>query len=352
MSQPTILISFPFVEGGGAWHIPLGGACVEALKGLGFNVGMFNPVVEARRGFGWKMLERSAVLGGRLIGRSKADTKSRLPWLEEAQRFDGLIAKAHALRPDYLLVISTFTYPQRVLEALRQEAGVKKTIGWCVEGPTWIGKPNREAELYDHYFCIHRSGITNPKIRYLPALGFDASAYSRLEGQAKMHDLVFVGREKKRRVEWLMPLRELSLKVYGPEWGHTPLAAHQVSEGVFGHELNLLYNQAKIVLNVSAWENGGTGGSALNLRIFDVPATGSLLLTDYAPGIEEYLEPDKEVVVAHSPAEMRDKALYYLAHDAERERIARAGWEKVRQLETYPQKMRRLLEACNIPLPG
>lgn len=353
MSRPCILISFPFVEGGG-WNIPLGAACVDALRGLGFRVETFNPIAESRQGPGWKLLERLAVGAGRLTGHSRNEVRARLPWLEDAQRCARLLAAAREVRPDYLLVISTFTYPRFLLDALRREWGVRKAIGWCVEGPTWIGKPNAEADLYDHYFCIHRKGITNPKIRLLTALGFDPANYRRLDGEPKTHDLVFVGREKKRRVQWLSPLQGDGLQIWGPGWGRTTLADHHAAEGIFGAELNQLYNQAKIVLNVSAWENGndGDGASALNLRIFDVPATGSLLLTDYAPGIEEYLEPDKEVVIAHSPEEMHDKARYYLEHDAERERIARAGWEKVQQLETYPQKMQRLLAACGIPLPN
>jgi spore maturation protein CgeB len=347
--RPTILMSFPFVEEGGGWHIPLGGACVNALAALGFHVEMFNPVVAAKSGHGWKFLERAAVLGGRLAGQSKVQTKARLPWLEDSLRRRGIVDLARRVRPDYLFVVSTFTYSRAVLDQLRDECGVKSAIGWCVEGPTWINDPNREAGLYDHYFCIHRSGITHPGIRYLPAVGFDPAAYSRLDAEEKTHPLVFVGREKKRRVEWLTPLKDLGLELYGPEWEKNGLAANQAAAGIYGQELNLLYNRSKIVLNVSAWSNDES--DCLNLRILDVPATGSMLLTDYAPGIEEYLQPDREVVIARSPEEMHDKARYYLAHDAAREKIARAGWERVQTMETYEQKMRRMIGLCGIPIP-
>ncbi|MBP6726188.1 MAG: hypothetical protein KA132_03090 [Thauera sp.] len=202
--SPVVLISFPFVEGCGGWHIPLGAACVEALQAMGFRVETFNPVVEGSRGAGWKALERLAVLGGRCIGRSKASIKSSLPWSEDARRYKGLLAKVAEVRPDYLLVISTFTYPARVLDRVRELSPTCRTIGWCVEGPTWIGRPNDEADLYDHYFCIHRKGISNPKIQYLPALGYDPQSYQRVEGCARTRELVFVGREKKAlcRFQW------------------------------------------------------------------------------------------------------------------------------------------------------
>lgn len=346
--MPTILMSFPFVESGG-WCIPLGEACAQGLEALGFRVERFNPVVQGKSGFIWKSLERTAVLGGRLFGRSKAQTKARLPWREESLRYRAIIDLARRTRPDYLLTVSTFIYPRRVIEQLRAECGVRQTIGWCVEGPTWINDANRQAELYDHYFCIHRRGITHPAIQYLPALGFDPAAYARIDGELKAHPLVFVGRQKARRVAWLSPLAELGLEVYGPEWEKSGLAANQRASGVFGRELKLLYNRSKIVLNVSAWENDEL--ASLNLRILDVPACGSLLLTDHAAGIEDYLQPDREVLIAHTPEEMFDKARYYLAHDAQRERIAQAGWERVQKMETYAQKMRRMISLCQVPIP-
>lgn len=349
LEKPTILLSFPFVESSG-WHIPLGEACAQGLAALGFGVERFNPVVQGKRGRLWKSLERTAVLGGRLLGQSKAQTKARLPWLEEPLRYRAIVDLARRTRPTYLFNISTFTYPPGVLAQLRDECGVRKTIGWCVEGPTWINDPNREAALYDHYFCIHRRGITHPAIENLPALGFDPCAYQRLEGEAKTRALVFVGRKKERRVAWLAPLADQGLEVYGPEWEKSRLAANLRAPGVFGRELTLLYNRSQIVLNVSAWDNDES--ACLNLRILDVPACGAMLLTDHAPGIEDYLQPDREVVVAHSPEEMRDKARYYLTHDAERERIALAGWEKVQKMETYAQKMRRMISRCQIPIPA
>ena len=240
MNAPKILISFPFVEGGGGWHIPLGAACVEALEALGFATCRFNPVVESETGVLWKILERLAVLGGRTIGKPKAWTKSRLPWLEDARRYKGLVEAVRATKPDYLFVISTFNYPKDLLDRLRSEFGVRQLICWCVEGPTWINDPNVEAELYDHYFCIHKTKIHHARIQHLPAVGFDPGAYSRLDGVEKRRDLVFVGRQKTRRVEWLSALKDLKPELYGPGWVRCAMRELQVSVGIFGLDLNRL----------------------------------------------------------------------------------------------------------------
>lgn len=78
MELPTILMSFSFFESDG-WAIPLGEACVKGLESLGFRVEKFNPVVAAEVGVGRKSLERAAVLAGRLVGRTKEQTKASLP---------------------------------------------------------------------------------------------------------------------------------------------------------------------------------------------------------------------------------------------------------------------------------
>lgn len=350
MHPQKILVCFPFVESHGKWNIPIGSACVDALKGLGFQVETFNPLENL--GCSWldQTLERICVEGGHVFGGDRSRIKAGIPWGEESKRFRNLVDKAHQCQPDILFVISTFTYSPKVLDRLRRDCGVKKMIGWCVEGPTWLKDPNQEAALYDHYFCIHEHGIHHPSIQHLPALGFDPDTYSHLPGTPKTHDLVFVGREKKRRVEWLSQLRDCKLELFGPGWQKTALSTNLVADFICGPELNQLYNASKIVLNVSAWANDTA--DCLNLRILDVPATGSLLLTDYAPGIDQYLIPGKEVVVVKTPGEMLEAARYYLAHEDERELIASAGLARVRQLETYPQKMRRLLESCAIQLPA
>ena len=33
------------------------------------------------------------------------------------------------------------------------------------------------------------------------------------------------------------------------------------------------------------------------------------------------------------------------------EKIAQAGWERVQKMETYAEKMRRMIELCGIALP-
>lgn len=352
-ARPRILVSFPFSEKGG-WFIPLGEGCAMALEKLGFDVVRFNPVVDPLpRFFGHKFLERLAVLLGRIALQPKWKTKQYLPWNEEAIRFRRLLELARHRAPDYLLVISTYTYPARILRRLRKECGIRNTVGWCIEGPTWIRSPLKEATLYDHYFCIYPvPGGGSAGITHLSALAHDADLYRPLSPRPEKDvDVVFVGRSKARRVEVLTAILDFRPQIFGPGWAReAPTIAPYVSgEKIFGAELNHLYNRTKIVLNISAWNNDIA--DCPNLRIVDVPASGSFLLSDYSAAAAELFSEGREIEFYRNTEELRDKLRFYLANDAARERIARAGYERARRLGDYRDKMRTLVTESGIPFP-
>lgn len=61
----------------------------------------------------------------------------------------------------------------------------------------------------------------------------------------------------------------------------------------------------------------------------DIMGAGGFVLSSYCAETAELFEEDKEIVMFKTPEELIEKTDYYLAHDAEREQIARAGYEKV-----------------------
>ena len=114
---------------------------------------------------------------------------------------------------------------------------------------------------------------------------------------------------------------------------------------IWGEDLIALYNSAKIVLNISSWDPTRSG---LNLRVFDVPATGAFLLTDYSEELAQHFELGGELDSFSTPQELRKKIIHYLSHGQERTEIAKAGYQKVLRLESYTDKMRNLLKMVGI----
>ena len=107
-----------------------------------------------------------------------------------------------------------------------------------------------------------------------------------------------------------------------------------------GLSLLTVYACSRINLNISL--KGIEGGTPQ--RVMDIIAAGGFILTNYCAETAELFEEDKEIVMFRSPEELMEKADYYLSHDEEREKIVRAGYEKVLNCYTYEKKLKRLME--------
>ena len=102
----------------------------------------------------------------------------------------------------------------------------------------------------------------------------------------------------------------------------------------------------KIVLNISNWNNDVLGGQ--NLRLFDVPACGAFLLTDYSEEISEYYRLGVEIETFKTSDELRDKVDFYLKHPVERERIAKLGYERALKLPSYETRMKEMIKYVEV----
>lgn len=109
---------------------------------------------------------------------------------------------------------------------------------------------------------------------------------------------------------------------------------------LYGKATSMIYAGSKINLNISL--KGIEGGTPQ--RIMDVMGAGGFVLTSYCAETAELFEEDREIVMFRTPEELLEKVDYYLAHDREREQIARAGHDKVIRCYTYERKMKQLLD--------
>jgi len=96
----------------------------------------------------------------------------------------------------------------------------------------------------------------------------------------------------------------------------------------FLHDYAYLINRAKIVLNISTWNE-------LTMRIFEVLGSGSFLLTDENEEVKELFIPRQHLDIFKSFEDLKDKILYYLENDSERANIAAQGHKYVYANHTY-----------------
>lgn len=73
-------------------------------------------------------------------------------------------------------------------------------------------------------------------------------------------------------------------------------------------------------------------------RNFEIPGCGGFLLTGMADNLEDYYEPDNEIVCFSDENELVEKANYYLRHEDERRAIAKAGFERTLREHTYAHR--------------
>jgi len=80
-------------------------------------------------------------------------------------------------------------------------------------------------------------------------------------------------------------------------------------------------------------------------RLFHTVGAGAMVLNEYCPELEDMFEIDKEIITFKfgNLEEFRDKLAWYIAHDREREQVAKAGYERGRKQHTFSARIQQIL---------
>ena len=155
-------------------------------------------------------------------------------------------------------------------------------------------------------------------------------------------DVSFVGTAYGNRTRWVSELkaRHIRVQCFGKGWDHGPVSSETIPE---------IIRQSRISLNFgdSNWMFKGMvpyRSRQIKARVFEVPGCGGFLMTESAPRIDRFYEPQKEIVVFDSIDDLTKKIRYFLSHPEQRDRIARAGYRKTRDLHTYDRRFAQLLQ--------
>ncbi len=86
------------------------------------------------------------------------------------------------------------------------------------------------------------------------------------------------------------------------------------------------------------------------MRIFEVLASGSMLLTDQTAegtGLTDFFQDRKHLVIYRNENELIELADYFLRHDEEREKIAVEGMKKVLKEHTYSNRVKDMMRTIS-----
>jgi hypothetical protein len=106
---------------------------------------------------------------------------------------------------------------------------------------------------------------------------------------------------------------------------------------VIGDDMVNAINSYKIHLNCNI-------SNDINYRTFETTGCGTMLLTNYTPGLEKLFDIGKEIVVYNNLSELDEKVKYYLENEEERKTIANAGYERSKRDHTYYERSKTLIE--------
>jgi glycosyltransferase involved in cell wall biosynthesis len=140
--------------------------------------------------------------------------------------------------------------------------------------------------------------------------------YPSTEDSDSTVDLLFVGNSRKipRRIVKDCIDLGYDVAVYGTLWEDLIDVRYIKGQHIRNNQLHQYYSSAKIVLN-DHWQDMVEKGFVSN-RIFDVGASGSFVLSDKNPAIEQLFA--DAVVTYENKKDLKEKIDFYLIHNSER----------------------------------
>lgn len=255
-------------------------------------------------------------------------------------------------QPDIVLLIRDSVFGH---EALKKISCTK--FGWWIESEMRISEIIDEVSLFDAYFCMNVRSVqaiqaSGPKhVSYLQH-AVDTSTFYALPNIQKRFDLCFVGTYSDQRLALIEAALEITenIVIVGPGWKDKCRFNTQVKpliqgESVRGEALNKLYNESWVVLNVTGWNVGGdVKNSGMNMRLMEVPATGTCLLTDEILELDQFFEVNKDLLAYRDAADLQYQLHRLLENRGLCEQIGRNGQETVAEKYTYRTTAETLIQ--------
>ena len=307
------------------------------------------------------------------IGGGQATAQARQQYNDELWE---LVARE---KPD---VLFAFMYTDELdpatLARIKNETGTK-TVAWFADDYWRFFNYSKFWPPYFHYVVTTSSqavewyrsaGFSNVLLSQWACNTKDFQPVRTADGKPLPKDIgvSFVGQKKSGRVKIVEELRHAGVEVecFGFGWPNGKLS---------GDEMLKVFSRSKICLNLtdrkSIWDPAVLGRIVAkksvnrvvpdlvhiidnfrawrhfpilhtHARPFELAGCGAFVISGWSEDVEKYYSANKEMVFYRNPAELAEKIKYYLAHDAEREAIARAGYERTIKEHTYEARFREL----------
>jgi len=224
---------------------------------------------------------------------------------------------------------------------LRHLAGYKKidisTAFYAVDTHMLFNFHKNIINDFDYVFVAQKDYVPllkeakeDGRVYWLP-LAADPDVHKKFK-TPKLFDIGFVGNmNPKLHPERAELLRKLSAK-------YNVLAVG----GIYYENMAKVYSISKIGFNKCINRD-------LNMRIFEIMSSGTMLLTDKINnGMNDLFENKKHLVTYENEEELNELVQYYLKNEEEREKIAREGQKEVHEKHTYEHRAEQILKTVRV----
>jgi hypothetical protein len=259
---------------------------------------------------------------------------------------DIIYKKIRRENPDLVLVYSK-DVPNDVLKKINKDC--KTAIFY----PDLVVPPDPDlvsaARLVDHLFITNKTQIPQLKEMGVKDPSFcmqgcdrDAHRIIPTNDEKWVSEVAFIGMPKPERIELLRAIdKKFHLKTWGAKgkrWRDFGLST--IKENIYPRDYAMICSAAKIVLgcdiryDIECWFSN---------RTWITLGCGGFLLTNYVPGLETIFTRGVHLEWYRDIEECLELVDYYLKHEDERKKIARAGYEFAHATRTYDVVMDEII---------
>lgn len=117
--------------------------------------------------------------------------------------------------------------------------------------------------------------------------------------------------------------------------------------GLDNNEMHLAFSRSRMGINLASNDNDISGRTQMKLRMFEIPAFNSMMITQYHEDLKEFYEFDKEIITFKTIPEFIEKTKFLLKRPKLVETIASNGHERFLRDHTSEVRLTNILNWIN-----
>ena len=262
-------------------------------------------------------------------------------------RYEHLQNEINTFKPQVIIFAAGgYTFSEQASKLLKQKGII--LLGITLSDPDVFRTAKNYAKRFSYHTTNSKAALDKYKqlgfknTLYLP-FGIDSRFFTPTRTVPEYRcDVVIIGHyqpSRRRLSEELM--KRFDTKIYGLGWPFD-----NVTSVAYPEWLKVVHS-GKIVVDFPRTQAGFYN---IKIRMFEVAATGTLLITEYLDEIGEFFEYDKEIIGYKDENEMYKKIQYYLDNPKKRIQIAKNAQQKCAEKHMWKNRFEGLFNKIGFEL--